>query len=165
VIDCVEGDLASVIADAVVRPATTRLEPLTTALRQLDAAAGPSFVDQIRVHRELAVGAAVVTAAGDLPHEFVVHLVLGQAEDAVTTDAVRRATEAALWQCQQWHIQSIAAPIPCAGNLSPEGALDTFLSVLRPHMQSALLPATVRIVSRNQSETALVAARIGQGET
>lgn len=164
-IDGVEGDLASVVADAVVRPATTRLEPITTALRQLDAAAGPSFVEQIRVHRELAVGAAVVTAAGDLPHEFVVHLILGQAEDAVTTDAVRRATEAALWQCTQWHIQSLAVPIPAAGNLTAEGALDAFLSVLLPHMRTASLPATVRIVSRNQTETALVAARIGQGET
>lgn len=162
-IHLVEGDLASVIADAVVRPATTRLEPLTEALRRLDAAAGPSFAGQIRVHRELAVGAAVVTAAGDLPHEFVVHLILGQAEDVVTTDAVRNATEAALWQCTQWRIESLAAPIPAAGNLSIEGALDAFLAVLRGHMQAAELPATVRMVAQTPAEATLLNARIGQG--
>jgi len=164
VIDGVEADLASVVADAVVRPATTRLGALTTALRRLDAAAGPSFIEQIRVHRELAVGAAVVTGGGELPHEFVVHLVLGQAEDAVTTDAVRRATEAALWQCTQWGIQSLATPIPAAGNLTPAAALDAMLPVIRAHMQSGSLPATVRIVCQNSTETALVTARIGQGE-
>lgn len=163
-IHTVEGDLASVLADAVVRPATTRLEPLTQALRRLDEAAGPSFAAQSQVRRELAVGSAVVTGAGDLPHEFVLHLVLGTAPDTVTTDAVRRATEAALWQCTQWHIQSLAAPVPAAGNLSAEGALDAFLSVLRPHMQTNDLPTTVRIVSGTAAETALLNARIGQGD-
>lgn len=163
-IQAVEGDLASVVADAVVRPATTRLEPLTQALRRLDEAAGPSFAEQRRVRHELAVGAAVVTGAGNLPHEFVIHLILGAAADAVTTDAVRRATEAALWQCTQWRIESLATPIPAAGNLAPEGALEAFLSVLRPHMRSAELPATVRIVALTTAEIALLHARIGQGD-
>lgn len=162
-IHAVEGDLASVVADAVVRPATTHLEPLTEALRRLDDAAGPSFVQQRHVRRELAVGSAVVTAAGALPHEFVVHLVLGAAADTVTTDAVRRASEAALWQCTQWGIQTLAAPIPAAGNLSSEGALDALLAALRAHMQMHELPATVRIVAANPAETALLNARIGQG--
>ncbi len=159
----VTGDLASVIADAVVRPATTKLEPLTTALRRLDEAAGPSFISQIRVNRELAVGSAVVTGAGDLPHEFAVHLVLGTAEDTVTTDSVRRATEAALWQCTQWQLQSLAVPVPAAGNLGPEAALDAFLAVLRAHMRNADHPATVLLVATNEAEAAMIAARTGQG--
>jgi len=145
VIHVVTGDLASVMADAVVRPATTRLEPLTAALRQLDAAAGPKFVEQATVRRELPPGAAVVTGAGDLAAEFVVHLVLGTAEDDVTIDTLRRATEAALWQCTQWQIVILAVPVPAIGNLSPGGALSAMLEPIRAHMRSADHPTTVLI--------------------
>lgn len=162
-IHAVSGDLASVTADAVVRPATTRLAPLTPALQRLDTAAGPRFVEQCRLRRELPAGAAVVTGAGDLPAEFVIHLILGPAEDAVTTDTIRRATEAALWQCTQWQIEVLACPIPAAGNVAPAGALDAFLAPLRDHMRNADHPATVLIVAADDTERELVTARIGEG--
>lgn len=157
----VVGDLASVAADAVVRPTNTRLEPLTTALQSLDEAAGPKFLEQCRVRRELPPGAAVVTGAGDLPAEFVVHVVLGAAEDAVTTDTVRRATEAALWQCTQWQIATLAVPIPSAGNLAPAAAVGALLDAIRPHMQNSDHPATVLIVTADPNEQAIVTSRIG----
>jgi O-acetyl-ADP-ribose deacetylase (regulator of RNase III) len=156
----VVGDLASVAADAVVRPANTRLEPLTPALRRLDEAAGPSFAEQTRVHRELPPGSAVVTGAGALPAEFVVHLILGAA-DAVTTDTLRRALEAALWQCTQWHIATLACPVPAAGNLAPSGAVGVLLDAIRTHMRNADHPATVFIVTADDTERAMVQARIG----
>lgn len=159
----VVGDLASVAADAVARPATTRLEPLTAALQRLDDAAGPRFVEQRALRRELPAGSAVVTAAGDLPVEFVVHLVLGQAEDAVTVDTLRRATEAALFQCVQWQIGTLACPVPAAGNLSAEGALTTLLDTLRAHMRVATHPANVLIVTASAAEADLVNARTGEG--
>ena len=164
-IHAVAGDLASVAADAVVRPATTRLEPLNDAIQQLDIAAGPRFAEQVRVRRELPAGAAVVTGAGNLPVEFVVHLVLGTAADTVTTDTVRRSMEAALWQCTQWQITILACPIPAAGNLTAEAALNALLAPLRDHMKKADHPATVLIVATNDSEYQLVTARIGQGES
>ena len=164
-IHVVTGDLASTAADAVVRPATTRLEPLTPALRRLDEAAGPKFIEQCRVHRELPPGAAVVTGAGDLAAEFVVHLVLGTAPDTVTTDSVARAIDAALWQCTQWHIATLACPIPTAGNLSADAALRVLLDAVRGHMRQADHPATVLIVATDDAEHDLVSARIGQGES
>ncbi len=158
----VAGDLASVAADAVARPATTRLEPLTAALRRFDDAAGPRFVEQRALRRELPAGSAVVTGAGDLPAEFVVHLVLGPAEDAVTIDALRRAVEAALFQCVQWRIGTLACPVPAAGNLSPEGALTALLEAVRAHMRVATHPANVLIVTTTQAEAELVNARTGE---
>ena len=159
----VVGDLTAVQADAIARPATTRLEPLTPALQRLDAAAGPAFVEQRRLRRELPAGAAVVTGAGDLPVEFAVHLVLGAAEDAVTTDTLRRALEAALFQCIQWRIETLALPLPAAGNLAPEGAAQVTLDVLREHMRNARHPANVLVVTATDAERDLVTARIGQG--
>lgn len=161
-IHVVAGDLASVAADAVVRPATTRLEPLTPALQRLDAAAGPAFVEQMRVRRELPAGAAVVTGAGNLSAEFVVHIVLGSAPDAVTTDIVRRAMEAALWQCTQWHITVLACPIPAAGNLTADAALGALLEPVRDHMKKADHPATLLVVASDESEQRIATARIGQ---
>ena len=162
-IRAVVGDLASTTADAIARPATTRLDPLTPALQRLDAAAGPRFVEQRRLRRELPAGASVVTGAGDLPVEFVVHLVLGAAEDSVTTDTVRRAMEAALFQCVQWRIETLACPVPTAGNLAPEAALAVVLETLRDHMRNATHPANVLIVTATDAERDLVTARIGQG--
>ena len=161
-IHVVPGDLASVAADAVARPATTRLEPLTPALQRLDAAAGPKFIEQIQPRRELPPGAAVVTGAGDLVAEFVVHLVMG-APDSVTTDIVRRCMDAALWHCTQWHIQVLACPIPAAGNLAPEAALDALLAVARPHMKIHDHPASLLVVTSTDAEQQIATARIGQG--
>jgi len=165
VIHVVTGDLASVAADAVVRPATTRLEPLTPALRRLDEAAGPKFVEQCRVKRELPAGAAVVTGGGDLPAEYVVHLVLGPGPDTVTTDTVGRALDAALWQCTQWQIGTLACPVPAAGNLASEAAASVLLAAIQRHMKNADHPATVLIVTSSDTEHDLVSARIGRSES
>jgi O-acetyl-ADP-ribose deacetylase (regulator of RNase III) len=165
VIHVVTGDLASVAADAVARPATTRLEPLTPALQRLDDAAGPKFVEQCRVRHELPPGAAVVTTGGDLPAEYVVHLILGATADTVTTDSLARAVDAALWQCTQWQISTLACPVPAAGNLASDAAARILLDAVTRHMRSADHPATVLIVAANDSEHDLVSARIGKDES
>ncbi|HWO90019.1 MAG TPA: macro domain-containing protein [Gemmatimonadales bacterium] len=163
-IRAVAGDLASMVADAVVRPANPELEPLMPALRSLDAVAGPRFVEQRRLRNQLGVGAAVVTGGGELPAEFVIHVVVGTDEDAVTADTIRRAYEAALWQCTQWAIETIATPVPAAGNIAPSLAFQTVLSVIREHLRNAEHPATVLIVVPEQSEADSLNARIGQGD-
>ena len=81
----VVDDLATFAADAIVRPATTRLDPTAAALRRLEILGGEDFQNKIRLSRELAVGAAVVTAAGgDLPSEFVIHAVIRSEVEPVT---------------------------------------------------------------------------------
>lgn len=156
-IDAVVGDLASVVADAVVRPATTWLEPLTPALQRLDDAAGPRFVEQRRLARELAVGAAVVTGAGALRAEFVVHLVLGTEPGEPGPIEARRAMEAALWQCTQWQIGTLACPVPA----SP--LLDAMLGAIGDHMRNSEHPARVLFVADTSAEADSLNARLGQG--
>lgn len=160
----VAGDLPSVAADAVVRPADTRLEPLTPASRRIDDAAGPKFIEQRRVRHELPPGAAVVTGAGGLAAEFVVHVILGAAEDDVTTDTVRRSMEAALWQCTQWQIATLAMPIPVAGNVAPGAALQAALEAVRAHMQNHDHPATLLIVSPDDHDVAMIKRLAGAGD-
>lgn len=159
----VAGDLASAAADAVVRPATTTLELIDPALGSLDAAAGPRFVEQRRIRHELGPGAAVVTAGGDLPAEFVVHAVLGTAAETITPDAVRRAADAAMWQCGQWHITTLACPALGAPALSAGASADAILPVIREHLRISDHPTTVLIVLANPADEATFTARLGQG--
>ncbi len=161
----VVGDLASVAADAVVRPTNGNLEAITPALRRLELAAGPRFRDLCRVQRELAVGAAVVTAAGDLPCELVVHAVITARGEGVTKDGVKRAAVAALRQSAQWRIAKLAVP-PIgigAGQLSDEDAADALLAVLAEHVREAEHPAIVLVVVETDREREVFEAQLARG--
>src|SRR2546427_9061510 len=121
----VVDDLASFAAEALVRPATTRLDPTAAALRRLEIVGGQEFQNRIRLSRELAVGAAVVTAAvGDLPAEFVIHAVIRSETGPVTRGNVARAWLSTLHQAQEWQVTHVSPP-PLgngAGKLPPRGA-------------------------------------------
>ena len=128
----VVDDLAFLGADAVVRPATTRLAPTTPAVRRLESVAGPGFADSLRLQKELAVGAAVVTAGGGgLPAEFVIHAVIQSETEPVTRDGVARAWRSTLQQAQEWEFSSVTVPP---------------LPILEAHLGSAAFPASVSIV-------------------
>lgn len=158
-------DLASAVADAVVRPTNGNLDAITPALRRLELAAGPQFREACRVQRELGVGAAVVTPAGDLPAELVVHAVVMTSAEPVTRAGVRRAAEAALRQADQWHIATLATP-PLgtgAGQLGLDDAAETLLGAVLEHGRNAAHPATVVIVVETDAERDVFEARLARG--
>lgn len=152
----VVDDLASLAADAIVRPATTRLDPTTAALRRVEELGGTEFQNKIRLSRELAVGGAVVTAAGgDLPAEFVIHAIIRSETEPVTRGSVARAWLAALHQAQEWQFAHVSAP-PLgtgAGNLTLEDAAEIMATVLHAHRGSAAFPADVSfVVERSEDQ-------------
>jgi O-acetyl-ADP-ribose deacetylase (regulator of RNase III) len=159
------GDLASVAADAVVRPANGNLEAITPALRRLELAAGPRFREFCHAQRELGVGAAVVTPAGDLAVELVVHAVIMTRQEPVTETGVRRAAESALRQAAQWHIGTLALP-PLgtgAGQLPAEDAAAALLDVIWEHGRNADYPATVVVVVETDAEREIIESRLAGG--
>jgi serine/threonine-protein kinase len=165
VIRVVVDDLAFVTADAVVRPTNGNLEPITPALRRLELAAGPRFREVCRVQRELGVGAAVVTAAGDLPAELVVHAVIQTSFEPMSKAGVTRAVAAALRQAEAWHIATLAVP-PIgtgAGQLSLEDAADALLPALEEHVRTAQHPANVLIVVETDVEREIFETRLARG--
>ncbi|MGH7531274.1 MAG: macro domain-containing protein [Gemmatimonadales bacterium] len=156
----VVDDLASLRADAIVRPATTRLDPTAAALRRLESVGGDEFQRHLRLSRELPVGAAVVTAAGgDLPADFVIHAVIRSETEPVTKDGVARAWRAALHQAQEWQFAHVTAP-PLgtgAGNLALEDAATIMATILSQH--GASWPADVTfVVERDEDRAAFEAA-------
>jgi O-acetyl-ADP-ribose deacetylase (regulator of RNase III) len=165
VIRVVVDDLASVTADAVVRPTNGNLEPITPALRRLELAAGPRFRDLCHVQRELGVGAAVVTPGGDLRAELVVHAVIQTSFEPVSKAGVRRTVAAALRQSAQWHIGTLALP-PLgtgAGQLSMEDAAEALLPALEEHLRNAEHPANVFIVVETDLEREIFETRLARG--
>jgi O-acetyl-ADP-ribose deacetylase (regulator of RNase III) len=160
VIRVVVDDLAFVEADAVVRPTTATLDPLSPSLKRLEQVGGPAFLSQLVVQDELAVGSAVVTGAGELCSDFVVHAVISSAVEPVTPGHVRQALISALQRAGDWQLQRLAVP-PIgtgAGNLDLEDAARIMVDVLGQAMATAEFPQEVCIVVDREEDRAVFEA-------
>ena len=145
----VVDDLGFLPSDAIVRPATTRLDPTTPAARRLEKVGGAEFLKRLRVQADLAVGAAVVTGGGgDLPAEFVIHAVIQSDTEPVSRTSVARAWLSALQRAQEWEFGRLTVP-PIgtgAGNLPVEDVAEIMVTVLKSHLGNAAFPSAVSIV-------------------
>ena len=145
----VVDDLAFLASDAIVRPATARLDPTTPVVSRLEQVGGTEFTSHLRIQKELAVGAAVVTAGGgDLPAEFVIHAIIQSDTQPVTRDGVARAWRSALHQAQEWEFARLTVP-PLgtgAGNLAIEDAAEVMVEVFKAYSGNAPFPSDVAIV-------------------
>lgn len=153
-IQVVVDDLAFVDVDAVVRPATDLLEPTASDLRHFDEIGGIRFKKQLQIREPLAIGAAIVTDAGDLASEFVIHAIIRSVAEQVSADGVRRALVSALQRAAAWQFAAVALP-PLGtgpGNLAVEHAAQLMCEVLREHALTAAFPAEIRIVVSSEEE-------------
>lgn len=162
----VVGDLAAVSADAIVRPVTTRLTAVTPAGERLDHAGGPAFQRALELRTELAVGAAVVTPAGDLPAEFVIHAVVGDAPAPVMPHHLARAWRSVLERAKEWQFAHIAAPPMHAGSdeLRLADVAVAMAGELRAHAAASDFPAAVSFVVESENERAVFTAVLRLGE-
>jgi O-acetyl-ADP-ribose deacetylase (regulator of RNase III) len=161
VIRVVVDDLGFLPADAIVRPATTQLEPTTPALRRLEQMGGPEFLRQLRLNTELVVGAAVVTGAGgDLPAEFVIHAVIQSRDEPVSRRGVARAWQSVLERAREWGFLRLSVP-PLgigAGNLTLEDAAEILISTLQAQAAATAAPNEVAIVVETEDQRAVIEA-------
>ena len=158
----VVDDLAFVEADALVRPATATLEPVSPSLRRLEQLGGAAFVSQIQTPMRLAVGAAVVTAAGDLAPEFVIHAVIMSDDQPVTPSGVRRTITSIVQRAVDWELARITTPLIGVGpgNLTPEDAARILVDTLASDMQHTTYPREVSIVVESEEDREMVEAFI-----
>jgi O-acetyl-ADP-ribose deacetylase (regulator of RNase III) len=160
VIQVIVDDLATITADAVLRPADESLGPLTPAMSRLDEHAGPRFAEQRRLTTPLKAGAAVVTGGGDLRAPYVLHVVIRDADSVVGREVVRRALVSAWQRATDWDLSTIAAPLvgAGAGQLSVEEAA-TLLAETFPTEQTGC-PTELHIVVERDADRELVEAII-----
>lgn len=153
-IDVRVDDLGFFEGEAIARPVNAMLGATTPVMRRLERAAGEAFSDQTRVAQPLPIGAAVVTRAGNLGVEYVIHGVVSNDEEPVSRSSVRFALTSALQRADAFHIRELAiAPFGLgAGNLDIEDSAEIMVAVLREHMRRSSYPASVIIVVENELE-------------
>ncbi|MGH7555075.1 MAG: macro domain-containing protein [Longimicrobiales bacterium] len=149
-----QGDLAAAPAAAVLRAVSAEWDAVTASGRRLEMAAGPELEAQCRRMGELPVGSAVITAAGTLRAQFVVHVVLRSSDEPVTVAIVRKGLQNGLRRVTEWGIESVAmAPLGTgAGNLDAADAARAMIPVLLGHLRTSQHPAEIEIVVESAYE-------------
>lgn len=162
------GDLSEAAADAIVRPVAADFSAVTPAMRRFEQAAGESVAEQCRRMGEIPLGSAIITAAGDLDAQFIIHVAVRSAAENATATVVRQGFLNALRRAAEWDAGSIAvAPLGTgAGNLDAETSADIMLEVLAERVRSGDGPDQVVLVVEDEyQETAFRSAvdrRLGQ---
>lgn len=155
-------DLAFFEGEAIARPVNALLGATTPLMRKLERAAGAEFADKVRPREPLPVGAAIVTNAGELGVELMVHGVVSSDDEPVTRETVRLAMMSALQRAVAFQIRELAiAPFGLgAGNLDIEDSAEIMLDVLTFHMRHAVYPTRVVIVAETELEDEVLRARL-----
>ena len=85
---------------------------------------------------------AVITAAGLLPAQFMVHVSVRSIEETVTIAIIRRALQNGLRRLSEYDVASVTiAPLgTSAGNLDAEESAAEMIPILLEHVQSGHNP-------------------------
>lgn len=147
-------DLAFLEGEAIAWPVDATLGATTPLLRRLERAAGAAVANRPPLTQPLPVGAAVVTAAGDLGVDLLIHAVVMSPEERVSRESVRRALVSALQRAADFQIGALAvAPFGVgAGNLDVEESADIMLGVMRQHLGRSPHPRSIVVVVENDVE-------------
>jgi O-acetyl-ADP-ribose deacetylase (regulator of RNase III) len=163
VIEVRTDDLAFVEADAIARPVDAELRATTPLMRRLELAGGEVLARHLRVNEPLAVGSAVVTPAGALAVELLIHGVVSSDSEPVSRSSVRQALGGSLQQAAAWGIEHLAiTPFGLGvGNLDIEDSADVLMDVVRRHRQAAKCPTTITIIVETELEHSIFERRVG----
>ncbi|HEX6052402.1 MAG TPA: macro domain-containing protein [Gemmatimonadaceae bacterium] len=147
-------DLAFVSADAIARPVDAELRATTPLMRRLEVAGGDALARHLSVNEPLAVGSAVVTPAGALGAELLIHGVVSSDTEPVSRNSVRQAVIGTLQRAADWGIEHLAlAPFGTgAGNLDVEEAAEIVIDAVRRHCEAAKYPTSITIVVETSFE-------------
>jgi O-acetyl-ADP-ribose deacetylase (regulator of RNase III) len=154
VIEVRTDDLAFVEADAIARPVDAELRATTPLMRRLEIAGGDGLARHLRVNEPLAVGSAVVTPAGALGVELLIHGVVSSETEPVSRANVRQAVNSSLQRAADWGIEHLAiTPFGLGvGNLDLEDAAEVLADAIRRHGQAARYPTTITVVVETELE-------------
>ena len=163
------GELSQSDAAAVVRAVRSDGEAITSSGRRLELLAGETVAQRLQGLGDLPVGGAVITPAGDLPAQFIIHAVLQSVEEPVSSVTVRRALVNVLRRARDLGLASLALPLlgTGAGNLDAEEAARLTMEALREHLAAGDAPRRFEIVVESAYQEGLFtgwAARDPAGE-
>jgi O-acetyl-ADP-ribose deacetylase (regulator of RNase III) len=161
------GDLGTSQAHAVVRGIRSDGAAITAVGRRIEVLAGPTVAQRLQGLGELPVGGAVITPAGDLAADFIIHAVLQSAEEPVTAHTVQRALVNALRRARDLGLETVALP-PLgtgAGNLDAEESAHIVVEVLRDHLRGVETPHSFEVLVESVYEEELFLRELATGSS
>jgi O-acetyl-ADP-ribose deacetylase (regulator of RNase III) len=156
-IHVVLGDMVTLEVHGVVRPVRSDLAPVDAASRALIAAAGLELEERLERVGMLPVGGAVLTPAGQLAADYLIHVVVMSEEEPQTSLSIQRALRNGLRRASDWGLESLAVPALGlgAGSMEPEGPARTLVDVLFNHLDEGVPPQELSIVVDSEYESEL----------
>jgi O-acetyl-ADP-ribose deacetylase (regulator of RNase III) len=151
VIHVAVGDLTQLTVDAIVNPSNSHGTMHGSVSQAIAAAGGPTIEEEARALAPIAVGAAVVTTAGELFAKQVIHVpTVEEPGGKVGVENVRRATRAALLAAARYNHQTIAFPAIGTGlsGVPFDEAARAMVDELRAHRMPQ--PGTVYLIATRQ---------------
>jgi O-acetyl-ADP-ribose deacetylase (regulator of RNase III) len=147
------GDLTQLTVDAIVNPANSLGIMAGGVAASIGEAGGPAIEEEARACAPVAVGAAIVTTAGELFVKAVIHApTMEEPGMKIGVENVRRATRAALLAAARLNYQSIALPAigTGVGGVPYDEAARAMVDELRAHKQP--MPSTVWLIVTRQDQ-------------
>jgi len=151
------GDPLRTPGDALARPVTGALEGITPWSRQVEVAGGTKLSQRLAGQDGLPAGAVLVTPAGELPYELLLHAVLLTAEEGVARGGLLRALRNVLRQAAEWDVRVLVLPLLGAGvgQLSLEEAAEVLADAL-PELDGHDADLEIRIPTAGSTEAGVV---------
>ena len=107
-----QGDVASILVDAIVSPDTTDVWMHRGAAAAISRASKVPIREEIDVPRPVPIGEVVVTSGGDLPARNILHVPIMTPDDQETDRSkVTLALNAVLRKAEEMRLNSLAIPM------------------------------------------------------
>jgi O-acetyl-ADP-ribose deacetylase (regulator of RNase III) len=162
VIRIVEDDLADLPVAAVVRAADEDLAPVGPQSAALDLRGGDRLIRALTPQAPLEIGSAVITQAGDLAAEFVLHIIVQGEARRASRDTVRKALTSAWHRAEAWQLGAVAASL--GGLVLPleESAL-LLVETFQDRAGDLVFPSDLYVAVGSSGERSAIEPFLGNG--
>ncbi len=109
-IKVIKGDITELPVDAVVNAANNRLRMVAGVAGAIKCKGGASIEEEAVAKGPIPMGEAIITGAGSLKADHVIHAVVVGQDFSTDADKVRIATRNALLQAEELGLRSVAFP-------------------------------------------------------
>lgn len=143
-----QADITNMPVDAVVCPHNQRGEMSDPIAAQIRKYGGDDIQKVVSSKAPLAIGAALVTEAGDLPAKWIIHVAnRDEPTDKIEVENIRRAARAALLAADANKLQVVAFPAMPAADVPGEESARAIVEEIRSHKGS--FPETIYLVDED----------------
>ena len=158
------GALRECEVECLLRPIRADFAPVTAASRDLGLGAGSVMQTRLEQMGMIPAGGAVMTPAGELSADFVIHVVVSSPEDPENSVTVQKALRNGLRRAADLGIESLALP-PLGmgvGALEAEDSARVMLEILFNHLDEGVPPLDVRVVVEQEYEADVFRRIVGE---